>query len=140
MCYGLGGEEPTLTDALLALGYLNAAQLGGGAITLDPARSRDVLDRVVATPLGRSVEEAAYGVLLLAVATMTRAVKAVTTYRGRDPRDFTLCAFGGNGPLTGVEIARSLGDAPACSSRPRPASSARSACSSPTPSTSSCAR
>ena len=45
---------------------------------------------------------------MLAVATMTRAVKAVTTYRGRDPRDFTLCAFGGNGPLTGVEIARSL--------------------------------
>ena len=108
VCYGLGGEEPTLTDALLALGYLNATQLGGGAITLDPARARDALDRVVATPLGRSVEEAAYGILMLAVATMTRAVKAVTTYRGRDPRDFTLCAFGGNGPLTGVEIARAL--------------------------------
>ncbi len=108
VCYGLGGESPTLTDALLALGYLNAAQLGGGAITLDPARSRKVLADVVATPLGRSVEEAAYGILMLAVATMTRAVKAVTTYRGRDPRDFTLCAFGGNGPLTGVEIARSL--------------------------------
>ena len=108
VCYGLGGQDPTLTDALLALGYLNASQIGGDAITLDPARSRDVLDRVVATPLGRSVEEAAYGVLMLAVATMTRAVKAVTTYRGRDPRDFTLCAFGGNGPLTGVEIARSL--------------------------------
>jgi N-methylhydantoinase A len=107
-CYGLGGESPTLTDALLALGYLNATQLGDGAITLDPQRSRDVLNRVVATPLGRSVEAASYGILMLAVATMTRAVKAVTTYRGRDPRDFTLCAFGGNGPLTGVEIARSL--------------------------------
>ena len=108
VCYGLGGEAPTLTDALLALGYLDAKQLGGGAITLDPLRSRRVLDRVVATPLGRTVEEASYGILMLAVATMTRAVKAVTTYRGRDPRDFTLCAFGGNGPLTGVEIARSL--------------------------------
>jgi N-methylhydantoinase A len=108
-CYGLGGDEPTLTDALLVLGYLGAAQLGGGAITLDPDRARLALDRVVATPLGRSVEEAAHGVLLLAVATMTRAVKAVTTYRGRDPRDFTLCAFGGNGPLTGVEVARALG-------------------------------
>jgi N-methylhydantoinase A len=63
----------------------------------------------VAAPLRRSVEEAAHGVLQLAVATMTRAVKAVTTYRGRDPRDFTLCAFGGNGPLTGVEVARALG-------------------------------
>jgi N-methylhydantoinase A len=108
-CYGLGGDEPTLTDALLALGYLSATQLGGGAITLDALRAREALDRVVATPLGRTVEEAAHGILLLAVATMTRAVKAVTTYRGRDPRDFTLCAFGGNGPLTAVEIARALG-------------------------------
>ena len=54
--------------------------------------------RRVADRLGRSVVEAAYGVLMLAVATMTRAVKAVSTYRGRDPRDFALCAFGGNGP------------------------------------------
>ena len=108
-CYGIGGEEPTLTDALLVLGYLGAARLGGGAIMLDPDRARAAVERVVATPLGRSVEEAAYGVLQLAVATMTRAVKAVTTYRGRDPRDFTLCAFGGNGPLTGVDVARALG-------------------------------
>ncbi len=108
VCYDLGGVDPTLTDALLALGYLNETQLGGGAITLNAAKSREALDRIVATPLGRSVEEAAHGILLLSVATMTRAVKAVTTYRGRDPRDFTLCAFGGNGPLTGVEIARAL--------------------------------
>jgi N-methylhydantoinase A len=108
-CYAIGGDEPTLTDALLVLGYLGAARLGGGAITLDPERARTALERVVAAPLGRSVEEAAHGVLLLAVATMTRAVKAVTTYRGRDPRDFTLCAFGGNGPLTGAEVARALG-------------------------------
>ena len=108
VCYDTGGVEPTLTDALLALGYLNEMQLGGGAITLNAARSRDALERLVAAPLGRSVEEAAHGILMLAVATMTRAVKAVTTYRGRDPRDFTLCAFGGNGPITGVEIARAL--------------------------------
>ena len=107
-CYDIGGTEPTLTDALLVLGYLGERQLGGGAITLTAAKAHDALHRVVAAPLGRSVEEAAYGILMLAVATMTRAVKAVTTYRGRDPRDFTLCAFGGNGPLTAVEIARSL--------------------------------
>ena len=107
-CYDIGGVEPTLTDALLALGYLGERQLGGGAITLNAAKAREALHRVVAEPLGSSVEEAAYGILMLAVATMTRAVKAVTTYRGRDPRDFTLCAFGGNGPLTGVEIARAL--------------------------------
>ena len=108
-CYGTGGIEPTLTDALLVLGYLGARRLGGGAITLDPTRAHEALERVVATPLRRSVEEAAHGVLQLSVATMTRAVKAVTTYRGRDPRDFVLCAFGGNGPLTGVEVARALG-------------------------------
>ena len=108
VCYDLGGLDPTLTDALLALGYLNETQLGGGAITLDPPAGREALDRLVATPLGRSIEGAAHGILTLAVATMTRAVKAVTTFRGRDPRDFTLCAFGGNGPLTGVEIARAL--------------------------------
>ena len=108
VCYDLGGLDPTLTDALLVLGYLNETQLGGGAITLNLPAGRDALDRCVAAPLGRSVEEAAHGILMLAVATMTRAVKAVTTFRGRDPRDFTLCAFGGNGPLTGVEIARAL--------------------------------
>ena len=107
-CYGIGGDEPTLTDALLVLGYLGASRLGGGAITLDPGLAHAALDRIAA-PLGRPVVAAAHGILQLAVATMTRAVKAVTTYRGRDPRDFTLCAFGGNGPLTGVEVARALG-------------------------------
>jgi N-methylhydantoinase A len=108
VCYDAGGTEPTLTDALLVLGYLNATQLVGGAVPLNAAKAREVLTRTVAEPLARPVVEAAHGILQLAVATMTRAVKAVTTYRGRDPREFTLCCFGGNGPLTGVEIARAL--------------------------------
>ncbi len=108
VCYGQGGTDPTLTDALLVLGYLNPEGLGDGAITLSAGLSRDALDRLVATPLGCTAEEAARGIVALAVATMTRAVKAVTTYRGRDPRDFALCAFGGNGPLTAVAIAREL--------------------------------
>jgi N-methylhydantoinase A len=108
-CYGSGGTEPTLTDALIALGYLAERELGGGAIRLSRERACAALERVVAGPLGRPVEDTAHGILQLAVATMTRAVKAVTTYRGRDPRDFALCAFGGNGPLVGVEIARALG-------------------------------
>ena len=62
----------------------------------------------VAAPLGMSPIEAAYGVFQLAVATMTRAVKAVSTYRGRDPRDFVLCGFGGNGPVVAAAIAREL--------------------------------
>jgi len=108
VCYGRGGVQPTLADALAVLGFLNSSQLAGGAVTLDVDAARDALREAVAEPLGLPVLEAAHGVLMLAVATMTRAVKAVSTYRGRDPRDFVLCAFGGNGPMVGVEIARAL--------------------------------
>ena len=91
------------------LGFLNAKQLAGGAVV---ARRRGGARRAARrrspSRLGLSVLDAAHGVLMVAVATMTRAVKAVSTYRGRDPRDFALCAFGGNGPVVGVEIARAL--------------------------------
>ena len=108
VCYDLGGSDPTLTDALVAVGYLNPDYLVGGSLPLDTAKALAVLEQMVARPLGRPLAEAAHGVLTLACATMTRAVKAVTTYRGRDPRDFVLAAFGGNGPVVGVEIARAL--------------------------------
>jgi len=106
-CYALGGDEPTLTDALVVLGYLNPEYLAGGAVTLDADAAARALEPVAAA-LGRNPTEAAYGVFQLAVATMTRAVKAVSTYRGRDPRDFVLCGFGGNGPVVAVAIARAL--------------------------------
>ena len=108
VCYDLGGMDPTLTDALVAVGYLNPEYLVGGSLPLDTDKALAVLEEKVARPLGRPLVEAAHGVLTLACATMTRAVKAVTTYRGRDPRDFVLAAFGGNGPVVGVEIARAL--------------------------------
>ncbi len=108
VCYDLGGVDPTLTDALVAIGYLNPDYLVGGSLPLNTAKALAVLEDKVAGPLDRPVAEAAHGVLALACATMTRAVKAVTTYRGRDPRDFVLAAFGGNGPVLGVEIARAL--------------------------------
>ncbi|MFN8224271.1 MAG: hydantoinase/oxoprolinase family protein [Gaiellales bacterium] len=108
VCYAKGGVEPTLADALLLLGYLNTDALAGGAVALDREAAEGAFDAQVAGPLELPVAEAAYGVLQVAVATMTRAVKAVSTYRGRDPRDFTLCAFGGNGPVVGVEVARAL--------------------------------
>ena len=108
VCYDLGGVDPTLTDALVAIGYLNPGYLVGGSLPLNTAKALGVLEEKVARPLDRPVAEAAHGVLALACATMTRAVKAVTTYRGRDPRDFVLAAFGGNGPVLGVEIARAL--------------------------------
>jgi N-methylhydantoinase A len=108
VCYGRGGDQPTLADALAVLGFLNAKQLAGGAVSLDVPAAETALREAVADRLGLEVCEAAHGVLMVAVATMTRAVKAVSTYRGRDPRDFALCAFGGNGPVVGVEIARAL--------------------------------
>lgn len=108
ICYDRGGTLPTLADALLVLGYLNPQQLAGGAVKLRIDPARDALRTLVADRLGLSVIDAAHGVLMVAVATMTRAVKAVSTYRGRDPREFALCAFGGNGPMVGVEIARAL--------------------------------
>jgi N-methylhydantoinase A len=108
VCYGSGGTDPTLTDALLVLGHLNSNQLAGGEVPLDADAARAVIEEAVAKPLGLGPLEAAHGVVSVAVATMTRAVKAVSTYRGRDPRDFVLVAFGGNGPVVGVEIARAL--------------------------------
>ena len=107
-CYGRGGDEPTLTDALVVLGYLNArAPDRRRGSDRQPTRPMRALE-TVAAPLGKDSTEAAYGVFQLAVATMTRAVKAVSTYRGRDPRDFVLCGFGGNGPVVAVAIAREL--------------------------------
>ena len=107
-CYGLGGTEPTFTDAAVVLGYVNPQYLVGGKVRIDAQLSKDAIQRKVADPLGLGLLEAAYGVYLIAVATMTRAVKAVSTYRGRDPRDFGLVAFGGNGPVVAVAIAREL--------------------------------
>jgi N-methylhydantoinase A len=106
-CYGLGGDELTLTDALVVLGYLNPEYLTGGAVPIDAGAAERAVGPVAAA-LGRDPTKAAYGVFQLAVATMTRAVKAVSTYRGRDPRDFVLCGFGGNGPVVAVAIARAL--------------------------------
>jgi N-methylhydantoinase A len=108
VCYGRGGTEPTLTDALLALGHLNPRYLAGGELPIDRERAEKALQDLVARRLGMTVCEAALGVLALSVATMTRAVKAVSTYRGRDPRDFALVAFGGNGPVVGAAIAEAL--------------------------------
>jgi len=109
VCYGKGGTVPTLTDALVVLGYLNPDYLVGGALRIDAAQAKAAVARQIAQPIGMSPEDAARGVFVVAAATMTRAVKAVSTFRGRDPRDFHLFAFGGNGPIMAVEIAEALG-------------------------------
>ncbi|HET7879758.1 MAG TPA: hydantoinase/oxoprolinase family protein [Acetobacteraceae bacterium] len=109
VCYGRGGTEPTITDCNLALGYLDPGGLVGGALKLDVEAARAAIRRALAEPLGRSVEEAAYGMLRVAAASMMRAIRAVSVERGRDPRQFALLAFGGNGPLFAAAIAAELG-------------------------------
>lgn len=109
VCYGLGGTEPTVTDANVVLGYINPAHLAGGAVKLHAEKSRAALAEKVAAPLGLSVERAAHGAHLIAAANMIRAIKAVSSERGRDPREFALVAFGGNGPLFAAGMARALG-------------------------------
>ena len=134
VCYGRGGTEPTITDCNLVLGYLDPAGLAGGAVRLDRAAA---LQRWrTGWPIRWACARARrrYGMLRLAAATMMRAIRAVSVERGRDVRDFTLLAFGGNGPLFAAAIAAELGIA-ACWSRRCPACSARSACCWPTPST-----
>ncbi|WP_421999092.1 hydantoinase/oxoprolinase family protein [Reyranella sp.] len=109
VCYDKGGEEPTITDANVLLGYINPDHLVGGALKLNAAKARAVFEDKVAKPLGMSVERAAYGAHLIVASNMIRAIKAVSTERGRDPRDFSLFAFGGNGPLFAAGMAASLG-------------------------------
>jgi N-methylhydantoinase A len=109
VCYGRGGTAPTITDCNLALGYLDPGGLVGGALRLDVAAARQAIARDLAGPMGCSVEVAASGMLRLAAASMMRAIRAVSVERGRDPRRFTLLAFGGNGPLFAVAMAAELG-------------------------------
>jgi N-methylhydantoinase A len=107
-CYGQGGEEPTVTDANVVLGYINPAQLVGGALKLDAEKARAAIADKIARRLGLGVEEAAYGAHLIAASNMIRALKAVSSERGRDPREYALVAFGGNGPVFAAGMAEAL--------------------------------
>ena len=109
VCYAQGGDEPTLTDANVALGYLNQTHFLGGELPIDADHARATLEARLASPLGLSVAESALGIHRIAVSHMSRAVRAVTVERGRSPADFVLFAFGGSGPLHAVEMAQELG-------------------------------
>jgi N-methylhydantoinase A len=109
VCYGRGGTRPTITECTLPLGSHAPEGLAGGALKLDRAAAEAAIARDLARPLGLTVEEAAHGMLRIASATMMRAIRAVSVERGRDPRDFALLAFGGNGPLFAARIAAELG-------------------------------
>lgn len=109
VCYDNGGKTVTLTDAILSLGYLNPKHLVGGGLRLNAEKTLLAIQKQVSSVMGKPLSEAAFGIFTVAVANMVRAVKSVSTYRGRDPRDYALIAFGGNGPVVAAAIARELG-------------------------------
>ena len=107
-CYSQGNENPTVTDANLVLGYLNPEALAAGTVPINKKLAEQAIQKNIAKPMKLGLMETAYGIHSVANAAMMRAVRAVTTYRGRDPRDFTLFAFGGAGGLHAVDLARVL--------------------------------
>lgn len=110
-CYGRGGERPTVTDAQLVLGRLKPGPYAGGAITLDLEKAIAAIDAHVARPLGLSVTDAAAGILQLVEQHILHVVEQASLEKGYNPREFTLVAAGGAGPLHGPAAARLLGSA-----------------------------
>ena len=108
VCYGLGGDQPTVTDANLSLGYLNPQNLVGGDLVLDAAKSESAIAELGGR-LGRSATATAYGIHLIANANMMRALSSVSTERGRDPSGFALVTIGGSGGVHAAGLAESLG-------------------------------
>jgi N-methylhydantoinase A len=107
-CYGRGGHEPTVTDANLLLGYLDADAPLAGGVALQCEAAEQAVGRL-AQELGLRLLECAEGIVRVAGVEMARALRVVTVQRGVDPREFALLAFGGAGPLHATQIADELG-------------------------------
>ncbi len=107
--YGRGGTCPTITDAHVALGHIAADGFGSEDLEIHPQQAMDIIAHSIAHPLGWSVPRAAWGILTLANANMAEMVRLATLRRGLDPRDFSMVAFGGAGPLHAAEIALEVG-------------------------------
>ena len=107
VCYGMGGTEPTVTDANLVLGRINDS-IAGGALTLNLEAARAAIQEKIATPLGLELHRAAHGILQIVNYNMMGAIRNVSVERGHDPRNFALVAFGGAGPMHSISVARLL--------------------------------
>lgn len=107
-CYGLGGVEPTITDANVVLGYLGRDRILGKAIRVDYDAAADSVE-TIARETGRSIDDAALGILAVAHSNMVRALKRVTVERGIDGRECTLVAYGGSGPMHAAFVAEQYG-------------------------------
>ena len=108
-CYGHGGEQPTVTDANLVLGYVNPSALLGGRMELDRDKAYRAIETKIAKPLGISVERAAYGIFTIVNNNMVNGIRRVSVERGYDPRDFSLVAAGGAGAAHITALAREMG-------------------------------
>jgi N-methylhydantoinase A len=107
-CYGRGGTQPTITDANLVLGRLNPRNFLGGEMHLDQDAAARAIERSCAGPLGMDIVEAAHGIVEIANAAMTTAIRLISVQRGYDPREYALIAFGGAGPLHACRLAGEL--------------------------------
>ncbi len=108
-CYGLGGEEPTVSDADLVLGFLNAGYFLGGGMKLDLHAARRAIEKRVAKPLDVLPEKAAWGIHEIVTENMAAAIRIHMAEKGVDPSRFTLVAFGGSGPVHAFALAKRLG-------------------------------
>jgi N-methylhydantoinase A len=108
-CYGRGGVAPTITDCNLVLGYLGEDSFLGGQMRLDAGKARTAIENKIARRLGLTLTQAAQGIVRIIDVKMQEAIKAISTMRGHDLRDFMLLAFGGAGPVHAGRIARDLG-------------------------------
>ncbi|MCB8815100.1 hydantoinase/oxoprolinase family protein [Desulfosporosinus shakirovi] len=108
-CYGLGGQEPTITDAALIMGLLDGSDFLGGRMSLDKELACEAVEKKVAHPLGLSVSEAAYAIYQVALSLMSDAVYLMTVKKGYDPRSFVLAAVGGALPLFATALAERVG-------------------------------
>jgi N-methylhydantoinase A len=109
ICYGRGGNAPTFTDAAVVLGYIDPDHFLGGEVRLDAAGARAGLEEQVARPLGLSATEAARGVFDVLLARTVSAIREITVEQGLDPREFSMLAFGGAGPMFVPLVGRELG-------------------------------
>jgi N-methylhydantoinase A len=110
VAYGLGGTEPTVTDANVVLGRIGTAKRLGGSIAIDAAGARrSIAELGVRLERSMTVEALAEGIMTIAVARMTSAIREISIQRGHDPRDFTLIAFGGAGPMHALALAQEIG-------------------------------
>ena len=107
-CYGKGATRPAVTDANLALGRVST-RIAGGQLTLDADAAEQAITDAVAGPLGLDVATAASGILKIANNAMVGAIRNISVERGHDPRDFTLVAYGGAGPMHAIDVANLLG-------------------------------